>query len=198
MAACDKPCSRVASNDSKLPRMNPLDDVAFGPPTAAMTRPLLAVARRIFTDTFSHRYDHDAFERFCDQAYAVDGPMARDLGDPDVDWQVAAVDAAPIGYAKLAPLRAPAQAARPGSLELQQIYVESGWHGTGVAERLMQWAVERAVQRAAPELYLTVFDHNQRAKRFYARHGFREVGRCTFTLGERVDDDRIWCRELVA
>lgn len=178
--------------------MNPLDDVAFGPPTAAMTRPLLAVARRIFTDTFSHRYDPDAFGQFCDQAYAVDGPMARDLGDPDIDWQVAAVDAKPIGYAKLTPLRAPAPAPLPGALELQQIYVESAWHGTGVAERLMQWAVGRAMQRGAPQLYLTVFDHNQRAKRFYARHGFREVGRCTFTLGERVDDDRIWYRELVA
>ena len=177
-------------------RVNSIDDVEFGPPTAAMTRPLLAVARRIFADTFSLRYDPDAFEQFCDQAYAVDSPMARDLGDPDVDWQVAAVDAKPIGYAKLTPLRAPAPAPRLGSLELQQIYVESDWHGTGVAERLMLWAVERAMLRGAPQLFLTVFDHNHRAKRFYARHGFREVGRCTFTLGARVDDDRIWCKEL--
>lgn len=84
----------------------------------------------------------------------------------------------------------------PGALELQQIYVESAWHGTGVAEQLMHWAVEQALLRGAPQLYLTVFDHNHRAKRFYARHGFREVGRCTFALGERVDDDRIWCKEL--
>lgn len=178
--------------------MNSIDDVEFGPPAAAMTRPLLSAARRIFADTFSHLYAPDAFEQFCERVYAADGPMARDLRAPDVDWQVAAVDAKPIGYAKLTPLRAPAQAARLGSLELQQIYVESGWHGTGVAERLMRWAVERATQRGAPELYLTVFDHNHRAKRFYARHGFREVGRCTFTLGERVDDDRIWCKELAA
>lgn len=178
--------------------MNSIDDVEFVPPTAAMTRPLLAVARRIFTDTFSHRYDPDAFERFCEQAYAADGPMARDLDDPDVAWRVACVDARPIGYAKLTPLRAPAPAPLAGAMELQQIYVDPDWHGTGVAEHLMQWAIGLATQRGAPELYLTVFDHNQRAKRFYARHGFREVGRCTFTLGERIDDDRIWCRELVA
>ena len=34
----------------------------------------------------------------------------------------------------------------------------------------------------------------ERAKRFYARYGFKEVGRCTFQPGDRVDDDRIWCR----
>jgi ribosomal protein S18 acetylase RimI-like enzyme len=83
-----------------------------------------------------------------------------------------------------------------GAMELQQIYVLSAWHGTGVAQDLMEWAVERARQAGAPELYLTVFDHNERAKKFYRRNGFAEVGRCTFILGDRVDDDRVWRRPL--
>ena len=62
----------------------------------------------------------------------------------------------------------------------------------------MNWAVESALEANASELYLTVFDHNERAKRFYARHGFTEVGNCTFTLGDRVDDDRIWRKSLLA
>ena len=60
----------------------------------------------------------------------------------------------------------------------------------------MQWALATARMEDAPEIYLTVFDHNARAKRFYTRHGFAEVGRCTFRLGERVDDDRIWRKAL--
>jgi diamine N-acetyltransferase len=43
---------------------------------------------------------------------------------------------------------------------------------------------------------LTVFDHNLRAKRFYTRHGFSEVGHCTFRLGDRVDDDRVWRKTM--
>jgi ribosomal protein S18 acetylase RimI-like enzyme len=105
-------------------------------------------------------------------------------------------DGAPIGYAKLTPLRAPVVDAADGSLELQQIYVLSQWHGSGVADRLVKWAVKTACELGAPELYLTVFDHNERAKRFYLRHGFAEVGRCTFQLGDRIDDDRIWRRLL--
>lgn len=53
-----------------------------------------------------------------------------------------------------------------------------------------------AAAATATEIYLTVFDHNTRAKRFYTRYGFTEVGRCTFTLGDRIDDDRIWMREV--
>ncbi len=123
--------------------------------------------------------------------------MGRALADPSVAYRVAVTDSEPVGFAKLLPLRAPAVDPAPRSMELQQLYVLSGWHGTGVADALMGWAVESARESGATQLYLTVFDHNARAKRFYTRHGFVEVGRCTFTLGDRVDDDRIWCRELV-
>jgi ribosomal protein S18 acetylase RimI-like enzyme len=70
------------------------------------------------------------------------------------------------------------------------------WHGRGVAEELMDWAIDAARADGAPEIYLTVFDHNVRAKRFYTRHGFSEVGHCTFRLGDRVDDDRVWRKPL--
>ena len=118
--------------------------------------------------------------------------MADDFGAPGVEWRVALHDGEPVGYAKLTPLRAPAPDPLLGARELQQIYVASPWHGWGVAQRLCQWAIAAARAASAPELYLTVFDHNERAKRFYARHGFAEVGRCTFVLGDCIDDDRIW------
>lgn len=104
--------------------------------------------------------------------------------------------AQPIGYAKLTPLRAPAPSPLPGAVELQQIYVLSEWHGSGVADHLMNWALATAAAAQAPEIYLTVFDHNERAKRFYSRYGFGEVGRCVFKLGDRSDEDRIWRRSL--
>lgn len=157
---------------------------------------LLPIARRIFTDTFSHLYDKEAFEVFCDRTYAVDGPMSGDFSDPAVHWCVATSDGEPVGYAKLTPLRAPAPNPSHRALELQQIYVLADWHGTGVARALMAWAVSTAGNLGAEELYLTVFDHNERAKRFYARHGFQEVGHCLFRLGDRVEDDRIWRKLL--
>jgi GNAT superfamily N-acetyltransferase len=157
---------------------------------------LLPVARRIFSETFAHLYDHKVFEEFCDYTYSPDGPMARDLADPAIRWRVATFDHEPIGYAKLTPLRTAIPEARQNALELQQIYVLARWHGQGVAEALMHWALETARSSAAPELYLTVFDHNERAKRFYTRHGFVEVGRCTFSLGGRVDEDRVWRKTL--
>ncbi|GAA3927605.1 GNAT family N-acetyltransferase [Luteimonas lutimaris] len=165
-------------------------------PDLSVLNALLPVARRIFTETFSHLYERVAFAAFCERVYARGGAMSRDFSNPAVDWQAAIAKGEVVGYAKLTPLRAPAVRPAPNSLELQQIYVLASWHGTGVAQALMEWAIATARDREAEELYLTVFDHNERAKHFYTRHGFEEVGRCKFVLGERVDDDRIWRKQL--
>lgn len=170
--------------------------ITYLTPDAALGRKLLPVARRIFTETFGDLYDREAFKAFCDDVYLPGGSMDRELMSAEVRWRVAVLDGDPIGYAKLTPLRAPAGAAPPASMELQQIYVRSDWQGAGMASALMDWTVATATAQRAPELYLTVFDHNERAKRFYARNGFEEVGRCTFQLGGRIDDDRIWRKHL--
>jgi diamine N-acetyltransferase len=166
--------------------------IAYTAAEPAIREPLRAMARRSFAETFSRHYAPEPFSAFLDGAYGPGGTMSRDLEDPAVRWRVAVHGAEPIGYAKLTPLRAPAAAPAPGALELQQIYVLSDWHGTGVAARLMEWALQTAARDRAPEVYLTVFDHNERAKAFYRRYGFADVGGCTFTLGQRVDEDRIW------
>jgi GNAT superfamily N-acetyltransferase len=158
---------------------------------------LRAMARQCFAETFAHLYDKEPFDNFLAGAYGSRGRMALDLVDPDVRWLAAMHGGQPIGYAKVTPLRAPAPAPLPGSAELQQIYVAAPWQGCGAGDRLMQWALDTAQEQEAPEIYLTVFDHNERAKRLYSKYGFAEVGRCTFVIGERVDDDRIWRRNFV-
>ncbi len=170
--------------------------VRYCTPAKTIYASLRAMAREAFSDTFSHLYDPAPFARFLDEAYGPGGTMARDLANPLIRWRVAVSGEQPIGYAKLSSLVAPTPAPLPDAMELQQVYVLSPWHGRGVAESLMRWALETARDAGAPEIYLTVFDHNERAKRFYTRHGFVEVGHCTFRLGDRVDDDRVWRKSL--
>jgi GNAT superfamily N-acetyltransferase len=157
---------------------------------------LRAMAQLAFSDTFAHLYDHDPFVEFLSKTYGPGGSMERDLCDPTIQWKVAVFDGSPIGYAKVSLLTAPALSPKPDALELRQIYVLRAWHGRGVADCLMNWALDHARSCRATEIYLTVFDHNRRAKGFYSRYGFSEVGHCTFTLGDRVDNDRVWCKVL--
>ena len=84
----------------------------------------------------------------------------------------------------------PAEPAGP-ALELRQIYVLRAWQGTGIAEELMEWALGEARARGAAELYLTVFTGNDRARVFYRRYGFADVGPYAFMVGSHADEDII-------
>jgi len=170
--------------------------VTYAAPAPADHAELIAMARAAFDATFAAHYDPAEFTAWLDATYASDGPMAADLADPAIAWRVARLDGRIAGYAKLSPLAAPQPDAAPDAVELRQIYLTEDAKGRGIADALMGWALDTARARGAREIYLTVFDHNARAKAFYARHGFAETGRCTFTLGSRIDDDRIWGRKL--
>jgi len=65
------------------------------------------------------------------------------------------------------------------------------WRGAGVAHALMEWTMEEARVRGAREIYLTVYTDNHRARRFYERYGFQEVGPYKFMVGEQADEDII-------
>lgn len=58
-------------------------------------------------------------------------------------------------------------------LELLAVAPEARGHGVG---RALLEHVERQVFAQAPNLFVCVSDFNEAARRFYARHGYQEVG----------------------
>lgn len=168
--------------------------ITYRDATPADAPALAAMARTIFTQTFAEHYDPAAFATYCDNAF---GPvLARHLADPAVAYRLAIEGDEIVGYAKATPLWVPAEGAQPGAVELGQLYVRQDRHGAGIAQALMDWTLERARTMGAPEIFLAVFDFNHRAKAFYARYGFVEVGGFDFTIGDRTEYDRIWRLQL--
>jgi ribosomal protein S18 acetylase RimI-like enzyme len=84
-------------------------------------------------------------------------------------------------------------AARP-AVELSKIYVLPDGHGAGVAATLMAKAITIATTAGARCIWLGVNQKNQRAQRFYTKHGFAIVGTRTFQIGEAVENDFIMVR----
>jgi len=142
----------------------------------------------VFTETFGDLYDP------ADLAAFLSGHSkphwADQVGDSAFAVRLAEADRAAAGYAKLGPLRLPVEPARP-ALELRQLYVAGPWRGAGIAAALMDWTIAEARLRGAGELYLSVFTQNPRARRFYSRYGFEEVGPYHFMVGNHADEDVI-------
>ena len=49
--------------------------------------------------------------------------------------------------------------------------------------------IERAQDRRADHLYLSVFTENHRARRFYEKYGFEPEGTYAFMVGNHADED---------
>lgn len=161
--------------------------------TAEDARNIDRIFDTVFCDTFGHLYRAEDLEMFM-SSFAIPD-WERQLADPAFAVRLAEVEGEPAGYAKLGPLKLDVQPDGPAML-LDQLYVLKEHHGTGIAGALMDWTIEEARRRGARSLYLTVFIENHRARRFYDRYGFEDVGRYAFMVGTHADEDVIMRKAL--
>ena len=163
---------------------------------AADAASLASLGRRTFTETFGHLYKPEDLAVFLRNH---DEEKWRDqLGDKDFAIRLAEADGEAVAYVKVGPPSLPFEPRGP-SLELRQLYVLQPWHGAGIAAELMDWAIAQARAYGACDLYLSVFVDNHRARRFYDRYGFEQVGQFHFMVGSHADDEyvmRLALREL--
>jgi ribosomal protein S18 acetylase RimI-like enzyme len=163
--------------------------LAIDTPTPADAAALDAMAEASWRDTFAHFYRPEDLAAFLDENFGEDGRLRRDLANPAITWAVVRADGAIVGYAKMVPPSL--EQAGPADAQLAQLYVATDWHGRGVAQALMDWAMTTARARRAPALLLTVFEENHRAIAFYAKYGFVHVGDYAFPVGRQIDRDLV-------
>ena len=149
---------------------------------------LATLFRDSFCETFGHLYKPQDLAAFL--AQHTEERWRDQLLDPDYAVRVAEDSGQFAGFAKLGPLKLPVTPSSK-AIELRQFYVLGPWQGSGVASALMEWVADEGRRRAADELFLSVFTGNQRARRFYARHGLVEVGTHAFMVGDQADQDII-------
>ncbi|MCV7258058.1 GNAT family N-acetyltransferase [Mycobacterium shimoidei] len=109
------------------------------------------------------------------------------LTSPDHVVLVARRDDRIVGYAMLV---------RDDGVELSKMYVLPQQHGTGVSTALMNATLRAAAQFGANFIWLGVNQKNQRAQRFYRKHGFAVTGTRTFQVGTSREQDYVMTRKL--
>ena len=104
---------------------------------------------------------------------------------------MAEVDGHLVGYA-LTELGKTCIASSPVSTQLEKLYVQEHFVGTGIGDSLLARVRAEAARRAGSRaLWLTVNAHNQRARAFYAKQGFMDIGVTNFDLYGELHENRI-------
>jgi GNAT superfamily N-acetyltransferase len=155
---------------------------------------LAATGRRVFAETFGAAFDPADMALHLDRKFGPEG-LPAELGDPAIRIRLAEAEGGILAYVKLAPMTLPVDHPA-GTLEIKQFYVLAPWQGAGVAAALMHWVIDTARAGGAPALFLSVWEHGDRAIAFYRRHGFVTVGEAPFLLGTRTWIDPVMRLDL--
>jgi GNAT superfamily N-acetyltransferase len=161
--------------------------------TPAVAAQLAEFGRQTFHDTYAAQNTPEDMAQYLAEHFGPEQQLAE-LLDPDTVFFVAQMQQQLVGYAKL--YVGSSLGAEPGAdlrtrAELQRLYVQEDWQGTGLGAALLRRCFEEARQRGCRSLVLSVWDKNEKAQEFYRRKGFKQIGETEYRVGQDVQNDFI-------
>ena len=159
---------------------------------ATATR-LAALGSQTFSETFAADNTPEDMAAYLAENYSPEIQLGE-LQQPRYTFLLAEMQGELVGFAKLwrdSSLGLAADEPAPGRLEIKQLYVVEDWTGTGLGAALMRRILDLAQAENCNAIVLGVWERNERAKAFYQRFGFREIGELAFKLGEDIQRDLI-------
>lgn len=164
--------------------------IAVRPAVAEDAHALAALAIQVWLGTYATEGVNDLLARYVLDAFTP-SKFATLTQDTDARLLVAEIDNHLVGYALLRFGVAQPQVPAVDS-ELCTLYVQEPFTGSGVGSALLGAARASVRERTGAEaLWLSVNVKNLRACEFYRKHGFVEMGRTHFVLGEGRHENHV-------
>jgi diamine N-acetyltransferase len=151
---------------------------------------LADLGARTFSATFAKDNTPEDMSAYLEASFSHQ-KIAAELADSDATFFIAEVEQIPCGYAKLKKGALPANVTNSKTIELERLYTLPEYFGKGVGDALMKSCFETAKQAGFEAVWLGVWENNLRARAFYRKIGFREVGDKIFQLGSDVQTDKV-------
>lgn len=150
--------------------------------------------RAAFLEAFGEEYTQAEVDGYFAVTYGLQLQDAE-IAEPANRIFLAEDDRGLVGHLKLGPCNLPEVTTFP-TAEVKRFYVLGRAQGTGVARTLLAMGVEAAQDQGYRSVALSCWTGNHRALSFYRREGFEVVGRQSFSVGPRVDEDFVMERPI--
>ena len=156
--------------------------------TLADAASLAELAASTFHQAFDGSSKQENVDGYVDAAFTLE-KLRAELTDPKATFLIVEVMGQAIGYLKLYEDEAPACVSDPRAIELARLYVQQEFWAQKIGATLMQRALDEARQKGYQTIFLGVWEHNERAKAFYHKWGFQQVGDHIFQMGDDAQTD---------
>lgn len=153
---------------------------------------IAAFMTRNFLVAYGHCSSTENVQQAVLDYYGVDAQRA-DLANADIINCLCIIDNKIAGLAQVKPSKPEGDQRK---FELSRFYVDSAYHGKGIASILMQETIETLKLKSARFLWLSVWQESQQAIRFYQKQGFVISGDTIFMIGNDPMKDWLMTKEL--
>jgi GNAT superfamily N-acetyltransferase len=170
-------------------------EVTIRPATAADNALLAELGAQTFFDTFAGDNTPANMAAYLAASFSP-AKQAAELADPASVFLIAEIGDLVAGYARLKQGQPPPGVTGVQPIEIGRIYARQEWQGQGVGAALMKACLGEAERRGCDVIWLDVWERNRRARAFYQRWGFVEVGSQIFQLGDDRQNDLVLQRAV--
>ncbi len=167
--------------------------VTIQPATVAEVFALRQLSIDTFVDTYNIYNTPENMQLYIETYFNVQR-LTDEINNNNVQYYLAVVDNALIGYIKMRTEDTPPELEGVKHIEIERIYVSPNYKGLKIGKRLIEHAATIAHQQQFDILWLGVWEKNENAIAFYKKQGFTIFGDHDFVLG--TDKQRDWLMKI--
>ena len=149
---------------------------------------LVKISRQTFTETFEEVNSEEDMQKYLSENLSEE-QLQSELDNPESEFYFAENKDEILGYLKLNSGNSQTENKTENSIEIERIYVLKEFLRMKIGQLLLDHFIQIAKEKKAEFIWLGVWEHNERALKFYGKNGFEVYSKHDFVLGKDVQTD---------
>ena len=149
---------------------------------------LVKISRQTFTETFEEVNSEEDMQKYLSENLSEE-QLQSELDNPESEFYFAENKDEILGYLKLNSGNSQTENKNENSIEIERIYVLKEFLRMKIGQLLLDHSIQIAKEKNAEFIWLGVWEHNERALKFYGKSGFEVYSKHDFVLGKDVQTD---------
>lgn len=156
---------------------------------------LQEISIETFTETFQEQNTPENMQAYLENAYTLE-KLQKEMSQSNSTFFFIFYNDQLAGYMKANTDDAQSEEVGEDTLEIERIYIRSGFQRKGLGNYLMDKAIEIAKDKKKKKVWLGVWEYNKQALLFYEKNGFVQTGSHSFFMGSDEQTDYIMTKTL--
>jgi ribosomal protein S18 acetylase RimI-like enzyme len=149
-----------------------------------------------YNETFQLFNTPENMEAYLEKAFNIE-QLKKELSNVYSDFFLVYLNEELAGYLKVNVNEAQTDNIGSEALEIERIYIRNKFQRQGLGKILINKGIELAKEQNKKQVWLGVWEKNERAINFYTKMGFLKNGAHAFYMGDEKQTDFIMVKTLI-